>query len=100
MKYFIVANRAFNSRKDAEKFCIECDFDFDLIVEAILQQKYFELYVEMTKYGRGCYSYFTEAETKHPHFKEYLQDLKDGQRQSKFIHFKEVSEIEYLKHKA
>lgn len=35
MKYFIVANRAFNSRKEVEKFCIECDFDFSCIIETI-----------------------------------------------------------------
>ena len=33
MVYFIVANRAFNTRAEAEKFCAECDFDFDLIQE-------------------------------------------------------------------
>lgn len=33
MKYYIVANRAFNTRAEAEKFCAECDFDIDLIQE-------------------------------------------------------------------
>lgn len=31
--YYTVANRAFNTRAEAEKFCAECDFDFDLIQE-------------------------------------------------------------------
>ena len=33
MIYYIVANRAFNTRAEAEKFCAECDFDFELIQE-------------------------------------------------------------------
>ena len=33
MVYFIVANRAFNTRAEAEKFCNECDFNLDLIQE-------------------------------------------------------------------
>ena len=33
MVYYIVANRAFNTRAEAEKFYTECDFDFDLIQE-------------------------------------------------------------------
>lgn len=35
MVYYTVANRAFNTRSEAEKFCTECDFDFDLIQEVI-----------------------------------------------------------------
>ena len=33
MKYYTVANRAFNTRAEAEKFCAECDFNIDMIIE-------------------------------------------------------------------
>ena len=31
MVYYIVWNRAFSSLEEAEKYCIECDLDFECI---------------------------------------------------------------------
>lgn len=30
---YIVANRAFNTRQEAETYCNQCDFDYDMIIE-------------------------------------------------------------------
>lgn len=38
MDYFIVVNRVFDSLVAAQKFCAECDLDFDCIVEAEAKQ--------------------------------------------------------------
>jgi len=32
--YYIAGNRTFTSLQDAEKYCIENDFDFEMIIEA------------------------------------------------------------------
>ena len=31
--YYIAGNRAFSTRAAAEKYCMDCDFDFSIIIE-------------------------------------------------------------------
>ena len=101
MKYFIVANRAFNSRKEAEKFCMECDFDLSCIIETIpTKKRYFEMCTESSDGKILCYKYYTEAETQTEFFQECLQAYKNNEMSAKFVYFKEISEKEYLKHTA
>ena len=97
-KYYIVGNRACNTRQEAEKYCNENDFGHDLIIEAIPVKRYYELQTQPI-FNKSIYHnrYYTEDQLQQAENAEYIQGLKNGEYTESLIHLKEITENEYNK---
>lgn len=68
--FYIVEDRAFTSRDEAENYCLECDFDYSCIIEAAPTEDYSNDYSD-----------------------ELIEELEERQHKSGFYAFQDMMEL-------
>jgi len=102
--YFIVGSRAFIQKSEAEKYCVENDFDENIIVEANQREekrRYFELQTR-PYWNHSIFhnAFLTEKEMNSPVWQETIENYRSGDYTESLVHLKEISEADYKKYKA
>jgi hypothetical protein len=97
MKFYIVGNRAFNSKLEAIQYCNKCDFDPEIMVETqTTKKRYYEL--QTTPDNSIFHNVFLTSEAiQKEHWQERIIGLKNEEYYSRFVHLKEIPEKEYLR---